>query len=117
MAIGNMFLTRLTPAQVRSIKSAMLLLDDARVAIETSAESLPEKSFGEVKAKLRRSAEGVKWERAAVDARLNELLDKGKKIEGCCATCGCSLEAARSCDLCGWTRPGTLPEIAAAAQS
>jgi hypothetical protein len=63
MAIGTQFLTRLTPEQVRSIKSAMLLLDDARLAIETAAAVAPEKSFGEVKAKLRRSAEGVKWER------------------------------------------------------
>jgi hypothetical protein len=101
MAIGTQFLTRLTPEQVRSIKSAMLLLDDARMAIETAAASLPEKSFGEVKAKLRRSAEGVKWERAAVDGRLNELLDRCKLTDDCCPNCGCKIQEGESlCEYC-----------------
>jgi hypothetical protein len=115
MAIGTQHLTRLSPDQVRSIKTAMARLDDAKLALETAAAALPAAGFATERAKLIRSAEGIKWERQTVDERLNELLDKGKKIDDCCRACGCALPvnaegktAGATCDVCGWTKPGTL---------
>lgn len=115
--IGTKHLTRLTPEQVRGVKGVLMLLDDARAAIEESAKGLPDKGFAAEKEKLLRSAEGVKWERSTVDSRLNELLDKGKKLADCCSACGCSLAGEKTCGYCDRTKPGRLPEAAAVAQS
>lgn len=111
MAIGTLYQTRLTPDQVRGVKGAMGCIDEARAYVEAAAAALPiTTGFGNEHAKLLRSAEGLKWERNLIDERLNELLDRGKRVSDCCSKCGCALPlaartaspiGAAACEYCG----------------
>jgi hypothetical protein len=103
VTIGKKHLTRLTPDDVRAIKSSLASLTSAHDDVQIAASTLASiKGLDNEVAKLRRSADGLKWERQAVDERMTELLGQAKRAGGCCTVCGCAVACeGATCGYCG----------------
>lgn len=80
MSLKNQFVP-LSTDDVHAVKSALAHIDQARAELDDAVHALDRvaKGFDNERSKLRRSVDGLIWERRAVADRLAEIESREKK--------------------------------------